>query len=406
MIYDKKTKLEIPEWFNLKNYDELTNLTWQNLLDELIFRVNFYANFKIKGAQDEYGNNIYIFPNNASWQRIISGNPLISVDNSNVKDCRCISGYKGVHTITNHELEHYDSVIKSRNRTNYTLHHNSPADEEFINQLCGDCQSVFTQSVDNVYSDNMCNKLKIFEARHGLNRGKENTDLMFDFYIQNNFATEHDNYICFENFFKSYWLCDSCEIIAREKGYLIEFSSLPSSCNVCDEYSVNLNQSDITSGDLLLRLDLANNTNEELINSFTGIVKEARKQFQIPNVFKNKYNKELCFLQGIIKYQLIPYMDLCLWRVYKYVLSKPLLLNSKSECLLFKLDCEIDDKKILQYPIKIISNALYGSSRSDTYIGGTNFNKKVIPRYSDMKNLESAQSFLNKEGIGREKFSL
>lgn len=406
MTSKTKQKLEIPDWFNLKNYGGLMNLNWQNLLDEFVFRVNLYSNLTIKGAQDDSGNDFYFFPNNLGWKKIMSGNPLISANSYNEKDCKCISGYKGIKAITNYELEHYYSVIKSRHKVNYSLHYLSPEDKEFTNQLCEECRGAFSDNIDEVFTHDMINKLGLFEARHGLSIGEEDTTLMTDFYIHNNFSTKYNNYVSFDDFFKSDCLCSTCEVIARDKGYLIEFYNLPSSCNICDEYSVNLSQSDVASGDLLLRLDLFNNNDEELINNFTEIVKEARKKFKIPNALKNKYNKELCFLQGIIKYQLIPYMDLCLWRIYKYVSNKPLLVNSKNECLLFKLDCEVEDKRIPNYPVKLISNTLYGSSRSDTYIGGTNFNKNVIPRYNDMSNLNSSQSFLHKEGIGKRKISL
>jgi hypothetical protein len=66
--------LEQLDWFKLENYDGLLELTLQQLLEQLLFRINFYLTI-----EEDEEDSFYIFPNTEEWQSILSGKPIVKI---------------------------------------------------------------------------------------------------------------------------------------------------------------------------------------------------------------------------------------------------------------------------------------------------------------------------------------
>ncbi len=413
MKYKKKDKIDIPSWFDLNNYAPLKSLDLGSLIEELTIRVDFYANLQEKGTQNSEGEGIYVFPNNSNWKKIISGSPILNNKKSKHNNCRCIHEKGGVKPLTDNDLENYFSVLERHKQGhNYTIKNDSIFDDNFIKKLCDECSSLLDSELEDILSDDMCSKIDMLTNRYGLEEDDkdslhgEDIEILGDFYIRNHFGTDHENPMPLENFCKEKSLCSICEIVAREDGYLVDNTALPHTCNVCDEYSINVYSSDSAPSDLLISLDIVNNTNDELIRSLTSVLNEARKKFKVPNPKKNKSDKELCFFRGIIEHQVIPFMDLRLSKIYQHSKGSPLLKSISGTPLVFEFSCHVTSKEIPQYPVKSVSNALFGMDKPDTYTGeGGYYKKTVIPRYSCLENIKSAKMFLRKNGYERQHIS-
>jgi hypothetical protein len=333
-------------------------------------------------------------------EKIISGESVnyYPIESEN---CFCKDEYKGVSPITDTELSFYAEFIEIQNTDHSSDFDPSIIlDTDFIEKLCSKCLDMVLTQGENAQKDYKKAKQEMFLARYKvykkLDEFDENTTQadLDNFYNDHYKGSEYESIHNISDFLYLEPFCDCCEKIANKFNHNTDTKI---QCHSSDEYITNLSES-IAYGDMLLKLDIGNNTNDALVENFLRIVNKLRRLNGVPNKTKNQ--KEIHYLKGIIYNQVIPYLDLFLWKIYCYVEGKPLIKYENGDVLSFIFDCKFNDKRIVNYPHKLLSETLFKDLKDNNYTSsGGYYLKQIIPRYTNLSNLSSLQSYVNQEGM-------
>jgi hypothetical protein len=79
MTYIKKEKLDIPDWFDLNNYEKLKQLNVNSLIEELRDRVEIYQLLQDEDISLEGGKSYNVFPNTDKWKKLFQVNQSIII---------------------------------------------------------------------------------------------------------------------------------------------------------------------------------------------------------------------------------------------------------------------------------------------------------------------------------------
>jgi len=341
------------DWFQLKNYDDLLELTLQQLLDQLLFRTRFYLSL------DDKEESINIFPNTEEWQRILSGRPIVSTTlTPEVKkeNCQCLTDFPGISAISTMELQHYATVAESSEDEPICIVKASCAlDDEFADCLCIACLTLFD---DEIYSD---------------------------------FFDEDESYIAFNT------LCSYCQSYVDKYNLKQPYHLpvMPKKCNVCNPYTAVFNGSDVTCDDLLLKLNLENFTDIELKSQFSDLLKESRTTLKISEPSRVSTGKAELFFKNIIRQKIIPYLDVRIWTIYKHVKENDPLREMYEdgsyvpECFEFEHSISI----VKKISFGVFNKILFNNKRSQ-YFFTQQLHKEYFFEYLNHKNINIAQLYL------------
>lgn len=353
----KKKDLEILEqldWFKLKNYDCLLDLTLQQLLDQLLFRIQFYSTI-----EEDPEDTFHIFPNTDEWQGIISGKPIVRVTSkSELKkdNCKCLTELPGISALTDCELRHYATVTElTDEEPEYIVKASSVFGKGFTENLCDECFQLFADEVES------------------------------------EFYQENDSYINFKS------LCQCCQsyVEQHQLKQAYHLPSMPNKCKTCNPYTAVFHGSDVTRDDLLLRLNLEDYTDTELISMFSDVLKESRKVFNIKEPSRVNSGKAELYFKNIIRQKIIPYLDIRIWTIYKHVKDNDPLREMYESGLYvpesFQFEHSINIIKKLPFPV--FNKILFNGSQSEYYFLNQ-LHKKYFTEYLNYQNINISQIYL------------
>lgn len=363
----KKKDIDILEqlaWFELENYDGLLELTLQQLLEQLLFRINFYLTI-----EEDKEDSFYIFPNTEEWQSILSGTPIVKITlTSEVKKdhCQCLTEFPGISALSNTEVQHYASVVEgSEEEPPYIVKAACALDDEFATSLCVECLTLFGEEVN---SDS------------------------FD---------ENESYIAFNE------LCKGCQVYVdkynNKQPYHLPY--MPKKCNTCNPYTAVFHGSDVTCEDLLLKLNLEAFTNIELMSQFSDLLRESRATLKISEPNRINAGKAELYFKNIIRQKIIPYLDIRIWTIYKHVKENDPLREIYQddlyapECFQFEHSVSI----IKKLSFTVFKRILFNDEESkDEYYVRQQLHKEYFIEYLSYKNINIAQLYLRNNPSFRE----
>jgi hypothetical protein len=356
--------LEQLDWFKLENYDGLLELTLQQLLEQLLFRINFYLTI-----EEDEEDSFYIFPNTEEWQSILSGKPIVKIAlTSEVKEdnCQCLTQFPGISALTNTELQHYASVTAcSEEEPPYIVKAACALDDEFATNLCIECLTLFDEEVNSDFFD------------------------------------ENESYITFNE------LCKGCQFYVdrynHKQPYHLPF--MPKKCNTCNPYTVVFHDSDVTCDDLLLKLNLEAFTDIELMSQFSDLLKESRAILKISEPERINIGKAELYFKNIIRQKIVPYLDIRIWTIYKYVKENDPLREMYEdglyapECFQFEHSISI----IKKLPFIVFKTILFNDEEGKgEYYVRQQLHQEYFFEYLSYKNINIAQIYLRNNPISRE----
>lgn len=355
----KKKDISILEqlvWFELENYDGLLELTLQQLLEQLLFRVKFYLTI-----EEDEEDSFYIFPNTKEWQSILSGKPIVKIVQTsevNKSDCQCLTDFPGVSALSNTELQHYASVVEgSEEEPLHIVKAACALDDKFATSLCIECLTLFGEEVNSDFFD------------------------------------ENESYIAFSE------LCKCCQNHVEKYNHKLPYHLpfMPNKCNSCNPYTAIFYGSDITTDDLLLKLNLEAFTDIELMSQFSDLLKESRATLKVSEPKRVNAGKAELYFKNIIRQKIIPYLDIRIWTIYKYVKENDPLRKmyedslSTPECFQFEHSINI----IKKLPFTVFKKVLFNEEEGkDEYFVRQQLHKKYFSEYLNYKNINIAQLYL------------
>jgi hypothetical protein len=358
-----KIDLEQLDWFKLENYQVLTEITLQQLFNELIHRVSFLENL---GDEEEVMN---IFPNTPEWKNILQGRVLVTNDDENHLSCQCISTTRSVSLITKSDIINYNTAIElSEEHPLFEVNSYDIFQNELHHQLCKSCLIVLSEYIDN--EDNQ------FQD-----------------------ANELDYFIPLCDF------CGDCQSLVDKLKTVTSDPYLPNQCRTCDDSTMNLKGSEILFNEVLLKVNASSSTRQEIHAELDLILDEYLKE--TGEVEPKRKTKKSCipYFQTIIKYNLIPYMDLLIWANYCAASDKPFCFSKADGTEItpsFKVD--FNSNKVTKISIESRRELLF-SSQPHYYVKDDNFITKDVhaayEKYRDNEYNLVIKNFLNRDLINR-----
>lgn len=357
-----KIDLEQLDWFKIENYQVLTEITLQQLFNELIHRVSFLENL---GDEEEVMN---IFPNTPEWKNILQGRVLVTNDDENHLSCQCISTTRSVSLITKSDILNYNTAIE--------LSEEPPQDEVNISkvhkkklhhQLCQSCLKVLSEHIDHN---------SIFQ-----------------------------NFSELEHCIPLSYFCNNCQILVDELREITPDPYLPNQCRSCEDSTMNLNGSEILFNEVLLKVNASSSTRHEIHAELDLILDEYLKK--TGEVEPKRKTKKSCipYFQTIIKYNLIPYMDLLIWANYCAASDKPFCFSKADGTEItpsFKVD--FNSNKVTKISIESRRELLFSLQQHHYEKDDSFITKDVHAAYEKYRDNEYnlvIKNFLNKESINR-----
>jgi hypothetical protein len=354
---NKKTYrgFDAPIAFDINNYSILNTISAQQVLDELIFRVSF-----INDIQDEDEDIPFMFCNSPEWQSILSGNVLITSSPAQHNLCPCLPKMNGVEHLTVDTINWYvdyakmsSSAIKDQETPLY-LHRTALDDEKLLESICYSCCLILEEKID---------------------------------------------YVTYCNEFDLEFLCRDCVEVVKTHDYaeVTEDSNISEICATCDFPTLDVSK-DIHVHDLLLGIDLKNQTDDEILISIKKMLNHARDKFNIPESIKLPSKLPSKYFEKIITYKIIPFLDLNIWWLFSKTKSSPLILSTQGEPISYGL---FDmPEEIATLTAQEINEYIFNNEQSDAFINDT-FLSKNLSKYMDFKNLRLAKTILNKRQLAR-----
>jgi hypothetical protein len=280
-----KIDLEQLDWFKIENYQVLTEITLQQLFNELIYRISFLKNL---GDEEEAMN---IFPNTPEWKNILQGQILVTNDHDNHLSCQCISTTRSVSVVTRRDIINYNTAIElSEEPPQNEINISKIYKKKLHHQLCQSClKSLF----DHIEHNNIFQNVSEIELCIPLD-----------------------------------YFCNSCQILVDELKEITPDHYLPNQCRSCEDSTMNLKGSEILFNELLLKVNVSSSTRHEIHAELDLILDEYRKK--TGEIEPKRKAKKSCkpYFQTIIKYNLIPYMDLLIWANYCAASDKPFCFSN------------------------------------------------------------------------------
>jgi hypothetical protein len=352
--------LEQLDWFKLENYDGLLELTQQQLLDQLLFRTRFYLGL------DDKEERTNIFPNTEEWQNVLSGNPIVNIARtSEIKkdNCNCLTEFSGISAISNMELRHYTSVTEvSEEEPPYIVKASCVFDDEFATSMCIECLTLFGEEVNSDFFD------------------------------------ENESYVDFNE------LCKCCQSYVNKynhkQPYHLPF--MPNKCKSCNPCTAVFHGSDITVDDLLLKLNLADFTDIELMSNFSDLLAESRKKLKILEPKRKNDGVAQLYIKKIIRMRIIPYLDIRIWTIYNHVKNNDDLRDMYDdglyipECFQFTYSLS----SIKKLPFVIFNKILFSNEKEETDFN-QKWHKEYFRDYLNFEYINTAQLYLRKNPSDR-----
>ena len=355
-----KEWLEQLDWFKLENYDGLLELTQQQLLDQLLFRTRFYLGL------DDKEERTNIFTNTEEWQYILSGNPIVNIARtSEIKkdNCNCLTEFPGISAISNMELQHYASVTEgSEEEPPYIVKASCVLDDEFATSMCIECLTLFGEEVNSDFFD------------------------------------ENESYVDFNE------LCKCCQSYVNKYNHKQPYHlpSMPNKCKSCNPCTAVFHGSDITVDDLLLKLNLADFTDIELMSHFSDLLAESRKKLKILEPKRKNDGVAELYIKKIIRMRIIPYLDIRIWTIYNHVKNNDDLRDMYDgglyipECFQFTYSLS----SIKKLPFVVFNKILFSNEKDETDFNQKWHNKYFLD-YLNFEYINAAQLYLRKNPSDR-----
>lgn len=351
-----KIDLEQLDWFKIENYQVLTEITLQQLFNELIYRISFLKNL---GDEEEAMN---IFPNTPEWKNILQGQILVTNDHDNHLSCQCISTTRSVSVVTRSDIINYNTAIElseepPQNEINISKIHKT----KLHHQLCQSCLKSLSDHIEH----------------NSIFQNVSEIDLCIPLYS----------------------FCNSCQILVDELKEITPDPYLPYQCRSCEDSTMNLKGSEILFNELLLKVNVSSSTRHEIHAELDLILDEYRKK--TGEIEPKRKTKKSCkpYFQTIIKYNLIPYMDLLIWANYCAASDKPFCFSNADGAEItpsYKID--FNSNKVNKISINSRRELLF-SLQQHHYEKGDNFITKDVhaayEKYKDNEYNLVIKNFLN-----------
>lgn len=397
--YIKKEKLTIPAWFDISNYQPLKKLTINDLLNELSIRVNF--------LNELYDDNkhVLVVPNIKKWEQIRLGNPVNKLVNLPPKQCKCRTKYLGVQNATNTDISVYeDAIHKDTTSMEYIIPNKCFLNKDFTKKLCERCYYHFREGysfdIEESKSDAKAEALDIFNKYF---LSTSNLDFKEFYSLYTELSKDYDEYY----FFSSHDLCSSCKELSKKYNLNQkppEF--IPDKCEQCKEFTVDLTKSEYFGREkTLLSIDLHSFSDEILIKSFKEKLHELRKIHNTYLTRPPQLEKANNFIKGIVEHEIIPYLDLLLWKFWKNTTSStPINIKSKDD-IYRVLNKKTAEDTMINYKMDDLNKAIFNGEKSSNYYGkNTNFQNCTLPKYCRSRNISSIKNFINQNDISNLSF--
>jgi len=357
-----KIDLEQLDWFKIENYQVLTEITLQQLFNELIHRVSFLENL---GDEEEVMN---IFPNTPEWRNILQGRVLVTNDHDNHLSCQCISKTRSVSVITRNDIISFNTAIE--------LSEEPPQDEINISKI-------HKKKLHHQLCQNCLKSLSEHIAHNSI--------------FQN--VSEIDLCIPLSDF------CNSCQILVDELRTVTPDPYLPNQCRICEDSTMNLKGSEILFNEILLKINTSSFTRHEIHTELDLILDEYRKKSG--EVEPKRKAKKSCipYFQTIINYNLIPYMDLLIWANYCTASENPFcFIKPDGTEIIPSFKVDFNSNKVTKISIESRRELLF-SSQQHYYEKDDSFITKDVhaayEKYRDNEYNLVIKNFLNSDLINR-----
>jgi len=311
--------LEDINWFDIKNYKVLEELTYGELFNEMAYRVNVLA--------ESINDNGQIYPTD-EWLSVLNGKPLVTKLHKtqnidwgllpiNENKCCGNSFSAGVRLALPSEISTYDYYLSN--------------DHYVINVSNDACFNYWMEAIDNLMCT-VCN-IKFREALDLFTNSKVKVPLP----RLSQLCTECQEEIVPNQYFSS--------LLTKVPDEEIE-----KSCDVCHLPHINTAYSEEIDT-TLVSIDLKNKSDEQLIDDFKAQIGKIRKLSGIPAPKKPTRPKQANkYFEDIFNKKIIPLLDLMTWEIWCASFNnceqtdenRPLLLQNTILNLLYPAELYVD----------------------------------------------------------------
>jgi hypothetical protein len=168
----------------------------------------------------------------------------------------------------------------------------------------------------------------------------------------------------------------------------------PDTCNICEDYSLNLKDNNDIIGDIFLRVELDQFTDDELVEKFRYLLQQSRNKQAAPEPKFNLKGIQTPFFKRIISFNIIPYLDLLLWCIYKNAEHDVGSIEESNDAVT-TIITPLDANEIKLMYHSMFNDLLFDGVKSDDFM------MKELPKklklYLNFEELRKAKHFLNKE---------
>ncbi|GHB67657.1 hypothetical protein GCM10008107_16380 [Psychrosphaera saromensis] len=385
-------KIAIPKWFNLTNYSELNNLSLKQVYSELTVRINM-----ISQLYDEY-ESINIFPISKKWKNIIAGTPISeSAITQSLNTPTAIASQ-----LTNVDIEMcYETLQMAMEEPKFIIANTSFFKDKYTRELCSDCLDILKNNVNEEHSWKHNEKQESLFTKYS----DKHPNVTFEEF-KSLYELIYDNpEIEYEECIPLSLLCDTCQTLSLKQKIAEPYPNpiIPDRSFNNEEFTVDYSHSD-TLGYSLLKFYPQFHTATEILAAIKPMVESICKKHISTQISSTKLEQNKSFVKGIFDYQIIPYLDLYLWRVYfsakESVLISDTSVKNNDEPISLLLGDEFDEKHLPKYKIDDLNIALNSGERDL----GNHFKTKILPKYLSIKNVTASSLELKENDLDNYRF--
>jgi hypothetical protein len=328
--------------------------------------------------------SINIFPISKKWKNIIAGTPI----SENVITKSLNTPTAIASQLTNVDIEMcYETLQIAMKEPEFIIPNSSFFNKNYTSELCSHCLDILKSNVNEERSWRHNEKQESLFTKYSV----KHPNVTFDEF-KSLYELIYDNpEIEYEEFIPLSLLCDTCQTLSLKQKIAEPYPNpiIPDRSFNNEEFIVDYSHSD-TLGYSLLKFYPQFHSANEILAAMKPMVETICKKHKFSRTSSTKLEQNKSFIKGIFDHQIIPYLDLHLWRVYfsakESVLISGTSENNNEEPISLLLSKEFNEKRLPKYKIDDLNIALNSGERDL----GNHFKTKILPKYLDIKRVETS----------------